>query len=588
VDEPITLTYYDVTLSGFSGSKAEYGPYAAEFAPVAAGRWTVSLPNLGASLEIQPDGYNLIEVDFTPYTAAEATAAAPTALPTVATPTLAPISSPQPPTATPTPEMQWVGAVLRHDKTYRGSVFASVAVRVNGRRDMPVTLTSGDTVLSCTTGTKPEYGEYACEFGGLSPGVYSAGIQGLEPSVPVTLDQGDFVLVEFRQEAPPPGPMVWLGRVARNSSQPWPANGVSSAIAVRVEGRRGQAVSLRGATGWEAFCHTGTKPEYGDYACEFGGLWPGVYTLSPVDIPAELRLYMDGIGFAEVVFESVVATPSAQPIDETPSPIAVVTRVIGAGAAPLRTPTAAPRASATASAPAGPTATQPRPVATASAPAGPTGTPSPTVTTTPTLARGWVGRVIQDEAGVGIGTIVVRTPGLGAQPVILRSGAWMLRGVTGSKPEYGENALEFGGLGPGDYSLELEGISGPTSVHLRPGGFLLVEFVYDALPTPTPTPQHGIWVGAVTRNTSGSAGSGAWSTLIVKIPSHEGLAVSIDSGGSFTTTCITGTKPEHGPGACEVGGLWPGTYRVTPPGLGPSVDVWLDGQGSATVEFWIQ
>jgi hypothetical protein len=444
---------------------------------------------------------------------------------------------------------------------------------------MPVTLTSGDTVLSCATGTKPEYGDYTCEFGGLSAGVYSAGVQGLEPSVPVSLSQGDFVLIEFRQEAPPPGPVVWLGEVARNSSQPWPANGVSSAIAVRVEGRSGQAVSLRAAAGWEAFCHTGTKPEYGDYACEFGGLWPGVYTLSPVDIPAEIRLYMDGVGFAEVVFESFIATPSAQPTGETPAPI--VTRVIGAGALPFRTPSATPRTTATATrvAQGGTRAPSPQP---------PTGTPSPTVTTTPTSARGWVGRVVQDDAGVGVGTIVVRTPGLKDQPVILRSGAWMLRGVTGNKPEYGENALEFGGLGPGDYSLELEGISGPTPVHLRPGGFLLVEFVYDVLPTPTPTPQRGIWVGAVTQNSSGDAWNGAWSILIVKIPAKEGLPVTIDSSGNFTTTCITGTKPELGPGACEVGGLWPGTYRVTPQGLGPSVDVWLDGLGSATVEFWIQ
>jgi hypothetical protein len=125
-------------------------------------------------------------------------------------------------------------------------------------------------------------------------------------------------------------------------------------------------------------------------------------------------------------------------------------------------------------------------------------------------------------------------------------------------------------------------------VHLRPGGFLLVEFRYDLLPTPTPTPRSGVWVGAVTRNTSGDAPSGAWSTIIVKIPGVSSLSVTLDSGGNFTTTCVTGTKPEYGPGACEVGGLWPGTYRVTPQGLGPSVDVWLDGQGSATVEFWIQ
>jgi hypothetical protein len=183
---------------------------------------------------------------------------------------------------------------------------------------------------------------------------------------------------------------------------------------------------------------------------------------------------------------------------------------------------------------------------------------------------------------------VVRVLGVKDQPVVLRSGPWMARGFTGSKPEYGDFAVEFGGLNQGDFSVELEGPGTMLPIQLQPGGFLLVEFRYDALPTPTPTPRAGIWVGSVTRNTSGDARSGAWSTIIVKIPGVDGLPVTLDSGGGFTTTCVTGTKPEYGPGACEVGGLWPAKYRITPQGLGPSVDVWLDGAGSATVEFWIQ
>jgi hypothetical protein len=579
LDEPIILTQYDITLSGLSGTKPEYGPYTAEFAPVPPGRWTVSLPDLGTSIEIDVDGYNLVVVEFAPYTVAEATAAAQT--PSTSTPEPL-LHTPTPmPTPTPTPAMQWVGAVLRHERSYQGKVFAAIAVRVNGLRNLPVTLTAGDTILTCTTGSKPEYGDYACEFGGLSSGTYSIGAQGLEAVVPVMIGQGDFVLVEFRQEPLPSGPMAWLGRVVRNSSQPWPGNGVSSAIAVRVEGRRGQVVSLRSPAGWEAFCDTGTKPEYGDYACEFGGLWPGVYIVSPVGIPAETRLYMDGVGFAEVAFESFVATA-------TPSP--TPTRIIGAGASPTVTPIAiaieveTPGATQTPTrtAPARtPTPTRSRTVATA--------TPTPSLTSTPTLtpASGWVGYIVQDDAGVGIGTIVVRTLGLKDQPVILRSGPWSTRGLTGSKPEYGEDAVEFGGLNQGDFTVELEGLGAALPVHLRPGSFLLLEFRYGLLPTPTPTPQHGVWVGAVTRNTSSDAPTGAWSTIIVKIPGADSLTVTLDSGG-FVTQCTTGTKPEHGPGACEVGGLWPGTYRVTPQGLGPSVDVWVDGQGSATVEFWVQ
>jgi hypothetical protein len=581
VDEPITLSQYDVIINGMSGTKPEYGPDVAEFAPVPAGQWTVILPNLGASVEIQADGYNLIEVEFAPVAAAEATAAAQVAAtatptPVPATPTPAATSTSTP---TPVPKMQWVGAVLRHDRSQVGQTFAAVAVRINGQRDLPVMLTSGDTTLTCNTGTKPEYGDYACEFGGLSPGTYSVQAQGLEPTVPLMVGQGDFVLVEFREEPIPPGPIVWLGQVVRNSSQPWPGNGVSSAIAVRVEGRRGQVVSLRSVAGWEAFCDTGTKPEYGDYACEFGGLWPGVYTVSPVDIPAEVRLYVDGVGFAEVAFESFVATA-------TPSP--TPTRFMGAGASPVRTPTptsttpsSTPTATPTPTARVvGPTATRPRPPDTE--------TPTLTPTLSPTPAQGWVGRVVQDESLGGVGTIVVRVLGLKDQPIVLSSGPWSVRGLSGSKPEYGEYAAEFGGLHQGEYSVELEGLGASLPVQLGPGAFMVVEFRFDVLPTPTPTPQSGVWVGAVTQNTSGNEYSGAWSTLTIKIPGSEGLPVTIDSGGGFTVTCMTGSKPEYGPGACQVGGLWPGTYHITPEGLGPSVDVWLDGQGSATVEFWIR
>jgi hypothetical protein len=583
VDEPITLSQYDVILNGISGTKPEYGPDVAEFAPVTAGQWTVALPNLGTSVEIQADGYNLIEVEFAPVAAAEVTTTAQaeataTPTPVPATPIPAATSTP---TSTPLPKLQWIGAVLRHDTSQVGQLFAAVAVRINGQPDLPVMLTSGDTTLTCNTGTKPEYGDYACEFGGLAPGTYSVHAQGLEPVVPLMVGQGDFVLVEFREEPIPPGPTVWLGQVVRNSSQPWPGNGVSSAIAVRVEGRRGQVVSLRSVAGWEAFCDTGTKPEYGEYACEFGGLWPGVYTVSPVGIPAEVRLYVDGVGFAEVAFESSVVTA-------TPSP--TPTRWMGAGASPVRTPTPSPTtpsvASTATSAPTprlvSPTATRPRPPATVTA----TSTLTPTLSPTP--AQGWVGRVVQDEPLGGVGTIVVRVLGLKDQPVVLSSGPWSVRGLSGSKPEYGEYAVEFGGLHEGEYSVELEGLGASLPVRLGSGAFMLVEFRFDVLPTPTPTPQSGVWVGAVTQNTSGNDYSGAWSTLIIKIPGSEGLPVTVDSGGGFTVTCMTGSKPEYGPGACQLGGLWPGTYHVTPEGLGPSVDVWLDGQGSATVEFWIR
>ena len=46
---PIELQLGNQSLSALSGSKSEYGPYSAEFAPVTAGTWQVAVPSLGVS-----------------------------------------------------------------------------------------------------------------------------------------------------------------------------------------------------------------------------------------------------------------------------------------------------------------------------------------------------------------------------------------------------------------------------------------------------------------------------------------------------------------------------------------------------------
>jgi hypothetical protein len=122
--------------------------------------------------------------------------------------------------------------------------------------------------------------------------------------------------------------------VVRNSSQPWPSNQVASAITVRVQGQRSQPVSLQASGGWQGSCNTGAKVEYEEDVCEFGKLWPGVYRVSAVGIPAQVQLYMDGVGFAQVVFETLPATLPQRP--RQPG-------LMGAGAWPLSTPTPAVR-----------------------------------------------------------------------------------------------------------------------------------------------------------------------------------------------------------------------------------------------------
>jgi hypothetical protein len=60
--------------------------------------------------------------------------------------------------------------------------------------------------------------------------------------------------------------------------------------------------------------------------------------------------------------------------------------------------------------------------------------------------------------------------------------------------------------------------------------------------------------------------------------------VEIHCGG-WSTTALTGTKPEYGDTACEFGALSAGTYTITPQGLGASVTVTVDEGGFALVEF---
>ena len=77
------------------------------------------------------------------------------------------------------------------------------------------------------------------------------------------------------------------------------------------------------------------------------------------------------------------------------------------------------------------------------------------------------------------GTIAVRAAGLEGHPVVIRSGPWQTAPqLTGSKPELGEYATEFGGLAQGEYIVELVDLA-ELKVELAGDQFILVEFRYD-------------------------------------------------------------------------------------------------------------
>ena len=308
----------DFSTLNWTGTKPEYGPFVAEFAPMTKGRYFVEPEGLGLVYEVSLDGRSYVRVDFTPLscgvtpTATLVPAAAPTQPPPPVTvlpqptptfwfPSLT--ATPLPPT--PPPPTGWQGRIAQHQRDPSGGVYwATIAVRVIGQpAGQQVDILRNGWGARATTGTKPEYGPDACEFGGLDPGTYRITPVGLGTNLDVTVERGDFVLVEFYHAGWAPSTR-WAGQIVENTSGSQPIPNAASAIAVVVEGRPWHEVEIR-ANGWSAQTETGTKPEYGPSACEFGGLGPGTYTLTPKDLGVSVQVTLDGWGWAMVRFFEV-------------------------------------------------------------------------------------------------------------------------------------------------------------------------------------------------------------------------------------------------------------------------------------------
>jgi hypothetical protein len=540
---PITVSAYDWSTTALSGSKTEYGPYMAEFAPVQPGFYKVSVESLGASLEITANGTNLIVVEFTQVYRV------------LPTPTLTPLPSPSPtpqppswmmtptplvsamPSATLSPTPQpvsiWVGSIVRQvSGAGRGISRAAIAVRVVDKWWLPVEIRSGGWSTTALTGTKAEYGDTACEFGALPAGTYTITPQGLDASVTVTVDEGGFALVEFVQRPlPPTSTPTSVPTVTPTPTLllPTPAHSES------VTSKPSPPVAWIPLPGLPA-----SIPRY---------VGPPVARASLPGLPTSLRIYT-GSPARRVSLPSLPHSipgqarfPSA-PLPNPPTPTAAASAVIS------------------------------------------TPVPMPSLTATP--APRWMAQVLRNTGGDVLGwrssVIAVQVIGLKNLPVELRSGSFSVTAFTGSKPEYGEFACEFGGLSAGTYEVIPQELGVSQTITVDGGGFALIEFAYRLPPTATPIPPKVTWVGKVVSNSSGQGANGIFSVVVVRVLGAKGLPVEISSGG-WNAVALTGTKPEYGPFACEFGGLWPGTYTVRPQGLGASVELTMDGQGLAIVEF---
>lgn len=459
----------------------ELGPDVVEFTGLTPARYIIEALGLNARFEVELKANTETQVEFFPVAPVPTATPTPTALPPTATlsplppakasssvtPTPTSTATPGPtlpaietasPLPSPTPVTRWLATIAGRKNLEQEP--SAIIVRVVGIEGLPVRLRATDSAGNpggerrCITGQDRE-GQDACAFRNLSPGLYIAAPEGLSLSLPVTVFDQEEVRLVFDLLVLEAGVTGWQAQLQQNTNGSEAVSKSEAIIRVRVDGRAGQVVALRSARGTERYCEVSPNPVLGTLACEFGQLGAGVYLIEAINTGVGQRLFVDGVGMAEILF-----SPNA-----TYATMAQSAPIIGWGAqsaAPVVSTVAAvmaPEISAT---------VPPLPV--------PTSTPLPTPISTPAFA--WQGRVVQVVDQV-IGTIGVRVVGVKDHPVILRSGSWQSQvQLTGTKPELGEYATEFGGLAQGEYIVELVDLA-ELKVNLGPDQFLLIEFRYD-------------------------------------------------------------------------------------------------------------
>lgn len=204
-------------------------------------------------------------------------------------------------------ENKWVGKQTADFPDPDGNT--TIMVRTIDALGVPVVAQMGGMVLHLQTSNSAEFGWGTMGMKGVPAGDYTIWVdQDASDRVNVHLEAGHRILVEFAyhnvtSDPPPRSPTGWSGRVVKNTSGTEPANGVWSTIIVRA-GAIGLPVTIVSeGNDFSAMCYTGTKPEYGPGACDFGGLWPGKYTVGIDGAGIAVQVFVDGQGVAEITFD---------------------------------------------------------------------------------------------------------------------------------------------------------------------------------------------------------------------------------------------------------------------------------------------
>ncbi len=201
--------------------------------------------------------------------------------------------------------------------TYQGQAddgLTSFVVRTTGKEGQIVKIKRSDGgAVNVVTGVSPGYASDLVMYP-VAPGNYEIWVDGgedddtpasevvtfkLEPDQRVWVD---FTLSSTSENPRPRSYNGWSGRIAKNTSGVVPDDGVSSLIVIR-GGASGLPIRMKAGETDMGICYTGSKPEQGEDACEFGGLWPGKYTLLLDGTEVSVEVYVDGVGAAEIVFD---------------------------------------------------------------------------------------------------------------------------------------------------------------------------------------------------------------------------------------------------------------------------------------------
>ena len=456
-------------------------------------------------------------------------------------------------------------------------------------------------------------------------------------SVSVVLAILTVAAAPYQGGTPPPSTptpaQVWNGRIV-SVVEDLSLRG--SVLRVSVQGIKDLPVKVRTIDGtWSAVGLTGSKSEFGEFMVEFAAISRGNYVIEPQGLDTSFPFYADTVSYVTVEFFkgpaiNPTATPSPYPTQPSPTPTFV--------------PTLTPRPTETATfAPLPPTpASSPTVVFAPSTPL-PIGVVYPDQTPAPRTV--WSGRIAYTtrENARGPGAIAVRVLGQVGLTVELEIEGFRVQAKTGSKPEYGGSACEFGGLGPGRYTVSPLGLGSTVSVDLQQGEFAMVEFAPLTVPgvPPTATPSvivavvvstpivqptatlpfpspialmtatlspearanialsnpfsppvsvvrtglEPIWKARVTQRSSGTGYGPA--TLVVRVLGARNLPVTLKAGG-WQASAKTGTKLEYGDFACEFGGLTSGEYEITPDGLELSHKVEINPEEFVLVDFFYE